>query len=174
MVINGADIDRPLKMGRTALHLSLRQGYYDAVDVLLSLGASTTRTDNQGLSAIHHACLCARSAEGVSKLLERGILVEQVDSHLLAPLHWAAKSGSAKIVATLLEAGTNKSKLDKAGMTPLRVATFCRNTYLRARLAHSDTDGSDWETEGEEHINVICNACDKVSPQILFNQTTSE
>ena len=58
-------------------------------------------------------------ADIVTKLLERGDIVDARDSLCSTPLIYAAKSGSAKTVTTLLRSGANINAQDRGGGTAL-------------------------------------------------------
>ncbi|XP_044842303.1 ankyrin repeat domain-containing protein 60 isoform X1 [Mauremys mutica] len=54
---NGADLHAKTPLGRTALHAATVMGRYDCIDLLLSWGAQTSDSDNEGQSAVSLARL---------------------------------------------------------------------------------------------------------------------
>ncbi|OCL10335.1 hypothetical protein AOQ84DRAFT_277660, partial [Glonium stellatum] len=59
-----------------------------------------------GMSAMHHAA-CAKSDQGVVKLLKLNVFVDLEDSTGWTSLHWAAKFGNAEVAEKLLEVGAD-------------------------------------------------------------------
>lgn len=69
--------------------------------------------------------------ELVSKTLEAGEDVKQVNAYLRTPLHKAAYySGAPEVLLSLLERGADVNARDKGNWTPLHLAT--RNGHLEA------------------------------------------
>ncbi|KAL8753882.1 MAG: hypothetical protein Q9199_004733 [Rusavskia elegans] len=155
---HGAGIDRPDGNGRTGLHDALRDGNRARAELWLSLNASVTARDHQGMAAIHYASTYKISAQCIPQLLARGASTDQEDSQHWTALHWAAKSGNVEAATLLLEAGASKIKLDASGKSPLQIAMFCGNIHLRPQLFVSDDPDLDQEPMGKQH-DAYCNSC---------------
>lgn len=75
----------------------------------------------EGKSLLHLA-IDAESDELVSRLLERGAAVDNVDDKGQTPLHLAADKGDTYSLNILLDAGAKQSIVDKAGCLPMQRA----------------------------------------------------
>ena len=159
---HGVDINASNDMERTELSIAARKGNRDLLDLLLSLGASTTKLDAQGMVLMHHATLAVDPIPCLDRLIGNGCSIEPKDSAGWTPLHWASKAGNIATVARLLDAGANQSELDCSNMTPLDVAVFSGNLHLRGILFEPLRSDSR-TTAGEKQPYAGCDACNIVS-----------
>ena len=114
-------LDKPDKMGMTALMWAAMTGHETEVQVLLKHGADVTIRDNRGLTALHCAALCGHEAV-VQVLLKHGADVNIKVKDGSTALHWGAASGNEAVVRLLLKEGANFQVEDRWGETALHHA----------------------------------------------------
>eukprot|EP00297_Palpitomonas_bilix_P008042 CAMPEP_0113878012 /NCGR_PEP_ID=MMETSP0780_2-20120614/6430_1 /TAXON_ID=652834 /ORGANISM="Palpitomonas bilix" /LENGTH=471 /DNA_ID=CAMNT_0000864403 /DNA_START=217 /DNA_END=1633 /DNA_ORIENTATION=- /assembly_acc=CAM_ASM_000599 len=101
---------------------SLGQGVLeDFAKAIQDGGVSPNTTDAEGNSFLHWAALHGRTAI-LSFLLQKGAMVDAVNTAGQTPLHWAAMSLVAEGVQKLLLAGAKLEAEDSGKATPLIIA----------------------------------------------------
>jgi hemoglobin len=148
-VIDAVESDPSLKerhfSGRTLLHFAAGAGCFQAVALLLRLGADPNIRDRGGHTPLY--CVaneCASEAgPGIVRLLvgAGGDVGACGGVTRATPLHMAARRGSVGIASALLDCGAAIEAEDSKGCTPLQRAINCRRnlvaqllTERRARL----------------------------------------
>jgi hypothetical protein len=131
-----ANVNEPLRLegrynsdwGSTPLHLAARSGGADAVQALLSSGASVTARNDLGVTPLHEA-VDAGDTRTIDLLLSRGADPNAADVRGRTPLHWAAKlkEGSERIIPMLVSRQAKVDLADDYGRTPLHVAAEAGN-----------------------------------------------
>ena len=97
-LLGSVDLDATDAHGFTPLYTAAMFGRVDAIDALLSAGASHCIADLGGLTPLHISC--EKGEEGAAaRLIERGACVDAVDSIGRAPRDWAVAKGHAGVVA---------------------------------------------------------------------------
>ena len=87
--------------------------------------------------------LHSASRKGDLKTVEKLLLLKQFpinfsDNYGMAPIHWAAWTGSHEVVEILLKAGANFNQPCRAnGMTPLHLAACYKHTAVIKLLLHA-------------------------------------
>nr|CAD7444343.1 unnamed protein product [Timema bartmani] len=92
-------------------------------------GASLSRQDKEGLTALGWACLRGR-VQCAQSLLERGSEVNYADKTGRTPLDLAAFQGNPALVQLLMDKGAMIEHVDINGMRPLDRAIGCRNSQV--------------------------------------------
>jgi hypothetical protein len=96
----GADINLRDKLGRTALHLTIRPAHVETLKLLLEYKADITIKDNDGNTPLHLAVL--RQNEEITKiLLEKGAPLDIRNNKNETPLDLAQKQKNQKFVELL-------------------------------------------------------------------------
>ena len=95
-----ADLNATDAHGFTPLYTAAMFGRVDAIDALLSAGASHIIADLGGLTPLHIACEKGRE-EAAAHLIEGGACCYCVDSIGRAPRDWAVAKGHAGVVAII-------------------------------------------------------------------------
>ncbi len=107
--------------GKTALHVAVYHGQLDAVDLLLSCGASLRTRDDDGDGALHYAAH-ARQATVARFLLERGSAADAANEKGEAALHLSVALGDEGTAIALLEGGADPNSADGNGASPMHEA----------------------------------------------------
>lgn len=108
--------------GMLPLHWAAARNSLPAMAFLASLpGADVNAADCGGRTPLMHA-VAARAEEAIVWLTRHGGRLDDIDEKGSAASHWAARMGSASIVALLANLGANMEVLDKDGRTPLETA----------------------------------------------------
>ena len=107
----------------TALHLAAAGGHEDAVQLLLSKGASTETMNSSNDTPLH---LAARNGYTniMELLLMNGASSEGMDEDYSSLLHYAASSGHTSTVELLLFKGASIEAMNRYNNTPLHCAAL--------------------------------------------------
>lgn len=104
------------------LHYAAIYGQQDALDFLITNGATINAIDSFGFTALYYA-IDTGHLSCVMKLLSNGADPNAENSFFkLTPLHAAAKRGCSKSLKLLLKFGAEAHKKDNDGKTPLDFA----------------------------------------------------
>jgi ankyrin repeat protein len=127
--------------GWTPLHLAAAFASPAAVKVLLAHGADVDALSKNPLSnqPLHAAVSLNTSSEVVTALLDAGADVNAKQAGGFTPLHQAADSGKAEIVAILLARGADRSALCDKAKTAADYARARDRIALADLLSHSTT-----------------------------------
>ena len=122
--------------------LAARDGAINCVRYMLRWWPDLCRTDNTGLTALHHACN-SDNDEIVKLLLNGGASVDSCSTSVSTPLCVAAMKGNRKIMAILLEAGADINGKD---------LLFCESPLSWACMANQRWAAS-FLINGGAHVN---------------------
>lgn len=117
-IAEGANIDATDANGKTALHLAVAGGKYDAAMALLEAGADLEARDRSGRTPLMWS-VESRNVKLVLNLIERGASLDARDETGGTPLMWAAGFGDVNTVQAILQAKPDLTATDSHGMTPL-------------------------------------------------------
>jgi len=127
LIQNGSKVNvvEPIKK-RSPLHLAVKSGNTDIVNLLLENHADVTVGDIDQQTPLH---LAAKNGctEIVRALIESGSEVNARDVGHRTPLHWAAWKGQAEVMNILLENGAYANAQTTQGWTPLHCAVVFSN-----------------------------------------------
>eukprot|EP01122_Echinamoeba_exundans_P015392 TRINITY_DN728_c0_g1_i1.p1 TRINITY_DN728_c0_g1~~TRINITY_DN728_c0_g1_i1.p1 ORF type:complete len:721 (-),score=143.90 TRINITY_DN728_c0_g1_i1:2567-4729(-) len=143
------DIDLQDTNGRTPLINCIRKGYIDLLKLLLENGADPNIQDDALQSALHHACMRAKSSlvaeavECIKHLMKCNADINLKDVHGFTPLHVCAINNAKSLAEAILEPPGDKKwnprLLSNVGLTALQLAEKERNlelaTFLRDKQA---------------------------------------
>ncbi|CAB0040198.1 unnamed protein product [Trichogramma brassicae] len=121
------------KLGRTPLHLALRNGKHKMVECLLRNGADPNVVDEEGLTSLHLICGTTyddNSAERFFQIcddMQLTMRIDALDKLGQTPLHLALGTGKKKMVECLLRNGADPNIADAEGLTSLQL--ICGTTY---------------------------------------------
>ncbi|KAL5004334.1 hypothetical protein ScPMuIL_017790 [Solemya velum] len=114
-------VDFLLAEGNTSLQLASRNGAVDVVSKLVQSDAVLEFADSNGLTALHHACVCHQPTV-VSCLLQMGCDVSVQDKGGKTPLYYVVDSGDLSVCRELLNRGANPNAADEHNHTLLMTA----------------------------------------------------
>ncbi len=104
LIDNGAELEAPDYLGRTALHAAHR--HPSTVQVLLEAGANVNARDSFGATPLH---MGIRVPETIELLITYGAEIDSADALGRSPLDLAVRGGSSRrnirVVTALVEAG---------------------------------------------------------------------
>ena len=145
----GADTNARTDTDATPLHVAAQQGSADTVGALVAAGAAIDVRNRQRLTPLYYAkergdadalavlldagadCFENWNSEDffkaattidVERCLEFGSDPNARGQNDKAPLHWAAASGSAEVIAALVAAGAEVDAQDSKQQTPIHIA----------------------------------------------------
>eukprot|EP01124_Arcella_intermedia_P007700 TRINITY_DN14765_c0_g1_i1.p1 TRINITY_DN14765_c0_g1~~TRINITY_DN14765_c0_g1_i1.p1 ORF type:complete len:586 (-),score=149.20 TRINITY_DN14765_c0_g1_i1:373-2103(-) len=115
------------------LHLSIHNGYNDAVKILLSSKADIElQHENEG-TALHVACKTG-NIEIVKLLLRDKANIEAKDKDEYTPLHIACQYGQTEAVSLLISSKAKIEEKETYQMTPLHIASRYGNAQIVKQL----------------------------------------
>lgn len=140
-----ASLDLLTRDSESPLMLAVLANRLDLVQQLLSYGASTQQTNQQGESALHLACAPVGNVQIVEALVQHGAWLELEDAEGESPLFFAIRESSLPIVQALLSAGASPSHPNNDQDTPISFAREClqlqqdetSNAIVQLLLQHS-------------------------------------
>lgn len=157
--------------GRTALHLAACGGSLAAFEMLLDLGCNPTAKDSRGRNILHYASM-GSSLEVIKRILQLPCSANLLKQETrFTPLHWAAISGNAQVMAALIAAGLEETiaeaKFPKRASewTPWSLSKFFNNKELLSeteslfKLRNFSPDIA----PGKKHYSYGCDSCENVS-----------
>ncbi len=123
LFVKGADVNNYI--GRTAspLHYAVSSGKWEAVEILLLLGANPDMKDMYGNTALVTA-VRADKTEIAEKIIRYGGSVTEPDRQDATPLHHSAALGNFRMTDMLLYYDSPTEFRDREGNTPLMAAVF--------------------------------------------------
>lgn len=135
----------------TPLHIAINHGYYDAMILLLRLGADPNKKDRLGFEAIHLAAIRGYTLM-IEELLRYGVSINakveldpnepisldyDIDLDHDTPLHLAVLNGHTKLIKRLIHHGANINICNFRQITPLHVAIHEKlEEIIRLLLEH--------------------------------------
>jgi ankyrin repeat protein len=121
---------------RTALHLAVRNGNFNAVQLLLKKKADVEKRDKLGFTALHLAARLPQYPETIAQLLlDNGAGIETTDKEGCTALHLAVQNRNVKVGRILLQKKANiNSKLKKKTTALHLAATLGDELMVRALL----------------------------------------
>jgi len=122
LIAQGGDINARNIRGQSPLHLAVKQGNSDMVQILLESGAEVdiVETDS-GCTSLHYAASLGH-VDLCESLVRYGANPDAQTARLETPLHLAVSRGHPEVVALLLKYHARLDIRDKNGMTPLQQA----------------------------------------------------
>jgi len=122
LIAQGGDINAKNAHGQSPLHLAVKQGNSDVVQVLLENGAEVDAIEtDSGCTSLHYAASLGH-ADLCESLVRYGANPDAQTARLETPLHLAVSRGHPEVVALLLKYHAKLDIRDKNGMTPLQQA----------------------------------------------------
>lgn len=131
LVKHGADVNRPLSNGFTALIHGVRGNDTTVLNILMDGGANPNLAANNGATAFGEA-VKSGCLNSVNFLKARKARTDALDNNTgSTPLHAAVMRGELPLVEAVLPVSSNPNAVDNSGMTALDYA----NRYGHARIA---------------------------------------
>ena len=118
----GADVNATNEMDCTALMLATGKGNLDAINLLLSAGATKPIKDVCGNTWLHYAVFEPFSKEVLQTVIDLGADVNATNTSNTTALMLASKKGNIDAINVLLDAGANKAIKDANGSTWIHYA----------------------------------------------------
>lgn len=139
LLSNGAEINRPSKVGRTVIELAASQQNHVMFDLLLERGADTEKLRDPRCAFL----LRAASSDGNNMIIERllllGVDVNSADTEA-SPLWWAASRKHITSVQLLLEHGAKVNSYSARWGTALSAAVCADDLPIALLLLQRGTD----------------------------------
>nr|XP_022316497.1 transient receptor potential cation channel subfamily A member 1-like [Crassostrea virginica] len=164
--LNDGDSD-----GQTPLLMAVKEGHYNSVKVLLSLGADIANRDENLCSVLHIA-----AREGHVKimkvLLEHYADINATDKIKNTPLHTACKEGHVDCVQLLLDRNANSLARNIFKKTPLDVTLENRHsdvavTFMKSKRWEEIIENRD--PDGKTAVDEMIQNCPEAVTVIMDN-----
>jgi len=144
----GGNLEASNQKGWRPLHCAAHTGTIKIVQRLLSAKVEVNSVDDQGRTALHHACMSGPHNDDHSEhsvivklLVKSGANVDAMDHHGRLPLHYACQSTVIPLVKVLLEMGGKLDVADKRGFAPKDlIGNHCPLTEYLAKLEATEAE----------------------------------
>jgi len=147
LFIKGADVNNFIGNTATPLHYAVNSGKWEAVEILLLLGADPSPKDMYGNTPLITA-VRANDAEIAEKLIRHGSVVTETDRQNSAPLHHAAALGNFLMADMLLYYDSPADMQDNEGNTPLMTGVCLGYQDITDLLLQSGADPNAADRKG--------------------------
>ena len=173
--INGADEQRGLSRGGTALHKACEDGHVEVVAALIRNGADiNARRGYFGEETVlMAACAARRGTHGVQRPdldTARLILKSGADVNLRTPLRRAAYCNHVDVVRLLLEFRAEVDRRDRYGKTPLMAASEEGHDECVRVLLGAGADVDACEENGKGALYYACYEGHTSTAQLLLDR----
>ena len=123
LFVKGADVNNFVGRTATPLHYAVNSGKWEAVEILLLLGADPDKRDMYGNTPLITA-VRGNFPDIAEKLIRYGGSVTEADRHNSSPLHHAAALGNFYMTDLLLYYDSPTELHDREGNTPLMTGVY--------------------------------------------------
>lgn len=123
LYVKGADVNNFVGRTATPLHYAVNSGKWEAVEILLLLGADPEKRDMYGNTPLITA-VRGNLPVIAEKLIRYGASVTETDRQNSAPIHHAAALGNFYITDLLLYYDCPTELFDREGNTPLMTGVY--------------------------------------------------
>ena len=143
--------------GNQPLHLACMNGYIRSARLLLSSGASSGASNNDGKTPLHYV---AKRVSGISELCDI-LLAHDADIHAAdkdgnQPLHLACMNRNIESARLLLFSGASSCSSNNIGKTPLHYASDNNDSELCDILLAHDADIHAADKDGDQPLHKAC------------------
>ncbi|XP_012935591.2 serine/threonine-protein phosphatase 6 regulatory ankyrin repeat subunit A, partial [Aplysia californica] len=147
----------------TPFHLACRQGHINIMTLLLQADSSEKKqllhlmadADDEGNTALHHACLDNRM-QVVKTLLDWGADANVLNKSHWVPLHFCALNDHKELVPELLRHRADPETRDIHGRTPLHIAAGYRKIDTISALVDGGAKINERDTENSTPLLIAC------------------
>lgn len=139
LFVKGADVNNFVGRTATPLHYAVNSGKWEAVEILLLLGADPEKRDMYGNTPLITA-VRGNFPVIAEKLIRYGGSVTEADRHNSSPLHHAAALGNFYITDLLLYYDSPTELHDREGNTPLMTGVYFGYHDIADLLLQSGAD----------------------------------
>lgn len=135
---NGVDVESEDRIGNTPLLYSVRAKSFDALQLLLEIGANPGAKEKENGSTGLHYAVSNGHILAAQLLISFGAHVDTKGLSGSNPLHLAAINGQEEFVRMLLASGADMKVKDKNGQTALQLAALHNQSAIMSTLIMSD------------------------------------
>ncbi|KAJ8307259.1 hypothetical protein KUTeg_015343, partial [Tegillarca granosa] len=140
---------------QTPLFIASRYGHDKVVKLLIKSGAAINKSDSDGNSALHIACLQSY-ADIVKLLIEAGVDVKKPNRHGDSALSSACLNSTTDMVRLLIEAGMDVKNPNSDGDSALYMACLNSNTDMVRLLIEAGMDVKNPNIDGYSALSMAC------------------
>ncbi|CAB0030028.1 unnamed protein product [Trichogramma brassicae] len=130
-------VDALDKMGKTPLHVAIKNGKIKLVEILMRRGANPNLADKNGFTPLHIVCQSKYDDVDLLKMLfeaadkfNKPLQVDARDKSNCTPLHLALNCGHEQIAEWLLRKGADLNLANAEGSTPLHLISAGKMDYV--------------------------------------------
>ena len=110
--------------GNSVLHIAAREGFTEAVKMLIAAGADVNLLNHKQSSPLHFFCYTAHDLAILKLLLQAGADPSAADEKGLTPLLVCCTSGRNDCITVLMEHGASAAVKDASGRSARDIAAF--------------------------------------------------
>ncbi|CAB0039173.1 unnamed protein product [Trichogramma brassicae] len=171
-------VDALDKMGKTPLHVAIKNGKIKLVEILMRRGANPNLADKNGFTPLHIVCQSKYDDVDLLKMLfeaadkfNKPLQVDARDKSNCTPLHLALNCGHEQIAEWLLRKGADLNLANAEGSTPLHLISAGKMDYVDLLKAFFEI--SDEQTRPPVKVDARDNEGKTASP-LCYKSPTQE
>lgn len=127
--LNDGDLNQKNNMGRTLLHVAIKQKDKKLLQMFINAGVFIDLADSLGNTPLHYAVMANR-LDLVKVLVENNADLNMGAEMEATPLHLAVSIGSLPIVKYLIDKGADYNQVDENNLSPIDYALDEQNKEI--------------------------------------------
>ncbi|WP_257264172.1 ankyrin repeat domain-containing protein [Endozoicomonas sp. ONNA2] len=152
----GAKVDDEIDKEGTALHLAVRLGQPEIIDMLIQHGANiNARSFHMGMKALHLAARLDQPDSIIAMLMKRGADINARDNNAETVLHHTAHLDRPAIIDQLMNHGADINARNNEGRTVLHLVAESGQREILDKLLELDADVNARDNKGRTPLYLL-------------------
>ncbi|EAX90383.1 ankyrin repeat protein, putative [Trichomonas vaginalis G3] len=170
---HGANVNKTVECGITALHIAALYNSKETAEVLISHGANVNEKDQNGETALHFAAY-GDSKETAELLISHGANINEKDQNGETALHKTAYGDSKETAELLISHGANVNEKDQDGETALHKTAYGDSKETAELLISHGANVNEKDQDGETALHKTAKYNSKETAELLISHGAKE